>query len=91
MAEDVIDFGGNSSVEVEELELEKPSEKNQTQPERKSGNRPDFRVVQPDKDQNGNTIYRSVGAMWKTISKNGNEFYVLKIGELRLLVFKNER
>ena len=86
MAEDVIDFGNASTVEVEELDLEK-----QEKTEKKGGNRPDFRVVQPDKDQNGNTIYRSVGAMWKSTSKNGNEFYVLKIGELRLLVFKNER
>ncbi len=58
--------------------------------ERKKGNRPDFRVVQPTVDRDGKTIYKSVGAMWKTVSKNGNEFYVLKIGELRLLVFKNE-
>ena len=54
------------------------------------GNRPDFRVVQPVVDRDGKTVYKSVGAMWKTVSKNGNEFYVMKIGELRLLVFKNE-
>ncbi len=58
-------------------------------PAKKSTNRPDFRVVQPLTDVNGKTIYKSVGAMWKSTSKNGNEFYVLKIGELKLLVFEN--
>ncbi len=52
--------------------------------------RPDMRVVQPTVDQDGKTVYRNVGGMWKTISKNGNEFYVLRIGELRLLVFPNK-
>ncbi len=91
--EDVIDFGSSSTVEVEELDLEKPAPNNSDgeSREKKGGTRPDFRVVQPDRDQNGNIVYRSVGAMWKSVSKNGNEFYVLKIGELRLLVFKNER
>lgn len=51
--------------------------------------RPEFRVVQPITDQEGKTIYKSVGGMWKNVSKNGNEFYTLKIGELRLLVFPN--
>ena len=52
-------------------------------------NRPDLRVVQADRDKNGNVIYKNVGGMWKNISKNGNEFYTLKIGELKLLVFPN--
>ena len=56
----------------------------------KKGTKPDFRIVQPDRDQDGETKFRSVGAMWKNISKAGNEFYTLKIGDLRLLVFKNE-
>jgi len=52
-------------------------------------NRPDLRVVQADRDKNGNVVYKNVGGMWKNISKNGNEFYTLKIGELKLLVFPN--
>ncbi len=56
----------------------------------KKGTKPDFRIVQPDRDQDGETNFRSVGAMWKNVSKAGNEFYTLKIGDLRLLVFKNE-
>lgn len=54
-------------------------------------NRPDFRVVQTDRDRNGNVVYSNVGGMWKNVSKNGNEFYVLRIGQLKLLVFKNDR
>ncbi|MEW6528450.1 MAG: hypothetical protein AB1391_01030 [Candidatus Micrarchaeota archaeon] len=53
------------------------------------GKRPELRVVQPVTDRDGKTVYKSVGAMWKSVSKNGNEFYTLKIGELRLLVFPN--
>jgi uncharacterized protein (DUF736 family) len=54
-------------------------------------NRPDFRVVQADRDKEGNVIYANVGGMWKNVSRNGNEFYTLKIGQLKLLVFPNER
>ncbi len=56
-----------------------------------SGPRPDFRVMQPDRDKDGNSILKNVGGMWKKTSKNGNEFYVLSIGRLSLLVFKNDR
>ena len=52
-------------------------------------NRPDLRVVQADRDKNGSVIYTNVGGMWKNVSKNGNEFYMLKIGNLKLLVFPN--
>jgi len=55
------------------------------------GARPDFRIVQPDRDRNGNLVYINVGGMWKNISKNGNEFYTLRIGSLKLLVFPNNR
>jgi uncharacterized protein (DUF736 family) len=54
-----------------------------------AGRRPDLRVVQPMTDKDGKTIFKGVGAMWKSVSKNGNEFYTLKIGELKLLVFPN--
>ncbi len=60
------------------------------QPETQSvGKRPELRVVQPITDKDGKTIFKGVGAMWKSVSKNGNEFYTLKIGELKLLVFPN--
>ncbi|MCK4319033.1 hypothetical protein KAW38_00490 [Candidatus Micrarchaeota archaeon] len=55
------------------------------------GAKPDFRIVQPGTDQNGNAIYTNIGGMWKNVSKNGNEFYMLRIGKLRLLVFPNDK
>lgn len=52
-------------------------------------NRPDLRVVQAEVDRDGKTLYKNVGGMWKNVSKNGNEFYTLLIGNLKLLVFPN--
>jgi len=54
-------------------------------------NRPDLRVVQTDRDKDGNVVYANVGGMWKNVSKNGNVFYTLRIGQLKLLVFPNDR
>ena len=54
-------------------------------------NQPDYRVVQATTDKTGKSFFVSVGGMWKNVSKNGKEFYTLKIGNLKLLVFKNER
>ncbi len=73
----------------EEVEIKEFKEVEEEKDQKKKGNRPNFRVVQPVYE-NGKTVYKNVGAMWKSVSKNGNEFYVLKIGELRLLVFPNE-
>jgi len=56
-----------------------------------SPNRPDMRVVQADRDKDGNVVYSNVGGMWKNVSKNGNVFYTLKIGQLKLLVFPNNK
>ena len=56
------------------------------------GQKPDFRVVQTEYDARvGKTVYKDVGAMWHNVSKSGNEFYTLKIGKLKLLVFANTR
>ena len=54
-------------------------------------NRPDFRIVQTEADREGRTVYKNVGGMWRNVSKNGNEFYTLMIGSLKLLVFPNDR
>ena len=54
-------------------------------------NRPDLRIVQTDRDREGNVVYSNVGGMWKNISKNGNVFYTLKIGQMKLLVFPNDK
>lgn len=58
------------------------SEQQETPPRR-----PDIRIVQPTVDRDGKPVYKNVGGMWKNISKNGTEFYVLRIGDLRLLAF----
>lgn len=56
------------------------------------GAKPEFRVVQPEYvPALGKTVYKDVGAMWKNVSKSGNEFYTMKIGKLKLLVFANTR
>jgi hypothetical protein len=66
-----------------------PGGGNSSEDKGQGGNRPDFRIVQPDRDKDGNPVYLNVGGMWKNISKSGNEFYTLKIGQLKLLVFEN--
>ena len=56
------------------------------------GARPDLRVVQVEYDSRlGKSVYKDVGAMWRNVSKSGNEFYTMKIGKLKLLVFQNDR
>jgi len=56
------------------------------------GERPDLRVVQVEYDSRlGKSVFKDVGAMWKNTSKAGNEFYTMKIGKLKLLVFPNNR
>ena len=56
------------------------------------GQKPDFRVVQPEYDNRlGKTVFKDVGAMWRNTSKAGNEFYTMKIGKLKLLVFHNNK
>jgi len=58
--------------------------------EKTAGAKPDFRIVQPEYvPALGKTVYKDVGAMWRNVSKAGNEFYTLKIGKLKLLVFAN--
>ena len=49
-------------------------------------------MVQAEYDNRlGKTVYKDVGAMWRNVSKAGNEFYTMKIGKLKLLVFQNTR
>ena len=72
----------------EEIEAKPPE---QNMPPSGAGNRPDFRIVQTDRDRDGNVVYSNIGGMWKNISKNGKEFYTMRIGQLKLLVFPNEK
>lgn len=70
--------------------FEEVVEKEEKQAPSQNPNRPDLRVVQVDVDREGKTIYKNVGGMWKNVSKNGNEFYTLLIGQMKLLVFPNQ-
>lgn len=60
------------------------------QQEQEAGRRPDIRIMQPEKDKDGNTVWNSVGGMWKTTSANGQEMYNVRIGNLRLVAFPND-
>jgi hypothetical protein len=73
-------------VEVVDTQQQKSNESGSSE---QGLNRPDLRVVQPITSIDGKTLYRNVGGMWKNVSKNGNEFYTLMIGNLKLLVFPN--
>ncbi len=75
----------------EEIPTDQKAQQEQSAQGGQVANRPDLRLVQTDRDKNGNGVYKNVGGMWKNISKNGNEFYTLKIGELKLLAFPNDR
>lgn len=86
-----INLMGEGFEELESVPTENQAQgQNQTNTGQQ-GSRPDFRVVQPDRDKNGNVVYINVGSMWKNVSKSGNEFYTLKIGQLKLLVFPNNK
>ncbi len=85
-------LGEGEFTEVVDTEQERQQTKGNDQPsgqQQQGMNRPDLRVVQPVNGLDGKTVYKNVGGMWKNISKNGNEFYTLMIGNLKLLVFPN--
>ena len=56
----------------------------------KKGRRPDFRVVQASQDKDGKTQFVSVGGIWMNEGGAGKSAGVLKLGDLRLILFKNE-
>lgn len=92
----LVDEGFEELTPKSESTTQAAAGKSQEQPQKpqgqnQPGSRPDFRIVQPDRDRNGNLVYINVGGMWKNISKNGNEFYTMRIGSLKLLVFANNR
>lgn len=92
---DFAEFPLDSSEELVEEEKKEGKSQESVKPseevasERQIRTKPQFRVVQPDRDKDGKQIYREVGAMWKHYTKDGREFWVMKIGNLRLLVFEN--
>ncbi|MFH0927618.1 MAG: hypothetical protein V1822_03495 [Candidatus Micrarchaeota archaeon] len=80
-------FGSGVMPESESAQAEQAAQAIQ------GGRQPDFRVVQPEYDiREGKTVFHDVGAIWRNVSqKTGKEFYSLKIGKLRLLVFENRK
>jgi uncharacterized protein (DUF736 family) len=84
--QDVANSESEKNLKESYEELEKAVEENKSS----KGKRPDFRIVQPGTDMEGKSIFTNVGAMWKNVSRNGNVFYTLKIGDLKLLVFPNK-
>jgi len=81
--------GAQGGIQVSEVRMEAQQQGAPIQD--RQGDRPDFRVVQPEVDKDGKVVYKDVGAIWKNMSKAGNEFYTMKIGKLRLLVFPNRQ
>ena len=77
-------------MQVEEG-FEEVTEKEEAPQQPQAKNRPDFRIVQVEVDRDGKSIFKNVGGMWKNVSKNGNEFYIMLIGQMKLLVFPNDR
>lgn len=75
---------GENMTETKQTNLENREESENAKP-----NRPDYRVVQADTDQNGKPRFTEVGAIWiNTSKKESNLAGVLKLGNLRLLLFK---
>ena len=77
-----------------EMPVSEPAENAPMEAVEVAGTRqPDFRVVQPEYDpRDEKTHFKDVGALWHNVSqKTGKEFYTLKIGKLRLLVFPNQK
>ncbi|MEM3362473.1 MAG: hypothetical protein QXV64_01825 [Candidatus Anstonellaceae archaeon] len=82
--EENIEESGEPTENVEGVEIEGSETTGSRQPE--------FRILQQEYNQKeGRTTLKEVGVAWKNISQNGKEFYTIKIGNLRLLMFKNER
>jgi hypothetical protein len=76
------------NIEIEQAEPEA------TEPEvlQTSKQPPEFRILQQEFDRKeGKTVLKEVGVAWKNVSQNGKEFYIIKIGNLRLFMFKNEK
>jgi len=81
-------------MEVENMakkeKVEEAEEVEQTETTQAGKKRPTFQVVQVERGADGKTVFRQVGAVWENTSKSGKEFYTLKIGNLRLLLFPSE-
>jgi hypothetical protein len=76
----------------QDIESSPIEEVNESSLEEQPSKQPEFRILQQEYNQKeGKSTLKEVGVAWKNISQNGKEFYTIKIGNLRLLMFKNER
>ncbi|MCS7122429.1 MAG: hypothetical protein NZ908_00510 [Candidatus Micrarchaeota archaeon] len=90
-AEQDITADEQKDIAVEEIEIEEEIEiDNKLEKIEPKRNRPDFRVLQLIIDKEGKSKFEEVGAMWIHQKKDGKSFYVMRIGKLKLFVFKNE-
>jgi len=71
------------------IEMDAEEMRGEGQADKFRGSKPDFRVVQPQVDKEGKQQLVDVGALWRNVSRSGDEFYTLKIGKMKLLVFEN--
>ena len=60
------------------------------QTEAKKGRKPDLRIVQPFIGKDGKSGFKNVGAIWLSDKGEAKVDAILKIGDLRLLVFENK-
>ncbi len=78
-------------IDFEDEEVEISDNLKKLIPEQR-GRRPDYRVSQLVIDKEGKTKFVEIGAMWSQEStKTGESFYILRIGRLKLFVFKNNK
>lgn len=80
-------FEGDAQVAPDEKSRKATTGENMAEAEQK-GRRPDFRAVQPGTDADGKPTFTNVGAIW--MNATGKSAGILKIGDLRLILFKNE-
>lgn len=83
-----------SSIVVDESSISTISDENETEPSisEQPSRQPEFRILQQEYNQKeGKSVLKEVGVAWRNRSKDGKEFYTIKIGNLRLLMFKNQR
>lgn len=80
-----------NDVNVQEIEIEEEIEiDNRLEKLEPKKNKPDYRVLQLIIDKEGKSRFEEVGAMWLHQKKEGGSFYIMKIGKLKLFVFKND-
>lgn len=50
----------------------------------------DYSVVQVNCDKHGKPVFVVVGGLWRSTNPNSKTAFILRIGRMRLIVFKHE-